>query len=133
LVDARPHIGTNRLPKVVTSLREQLEHAGVVVRFGVRATGLRVRDGAVIGVTLADGEQLDARAVVLATGHSARDVVRFVRDAGAVVTFKPFALGVRVEHPQGLIDTMQYGRWAGHPTLGAASYRLVQRVGDCSV
>lgn len=133
LVDARPHIGTNRLPKVVTSLREQLEHAGVVIRFGVRATGLRVRDGAVIGVRLADGEQLDARFVCLATGHSARDVVRFVRDAGALVSFKPFALGVRVEHPQALIDTMQYGRWAGYETLGAASYRLVQRVGDRSV
>ena len=133
LVDARPHIGTNRLPKVVTSLREQLEQAGVQIRFGARAIGLRTRDGAVTGVTLADGEQLDARAVVLATGHSARDVVAFVRAAGALITFKPFALGVRVEHPQGLIDTMQYGRWAGHPVLGAANYRLVQRVGETSV
>ncbi|MFO7567990.1 MAG: FAD-dependent oxidoreductase [Enhygromyxa sp.] len=128
LVDARPHIGTNRLPKVVTSLREQLERAGVIVRFGARAAGLRTRDGIVTGVRLADGEQLDARAVVVATGHSARDVLRFVQAAGAKVEFKPFALGVRVEHPQGLIDTMQYGRWAGHPALGAASYRLVQRI-----
>jgi uncharacterized FAD-dependent dehydrogenase len=133
LVDARPHIGTNRLPKVVTSLREHLEQAGVVVRFGARATGLRTRDGAVSGVTLADGEHLDARAVVLATGHSARDVVGFARAAGALINFKPFALGVRVEHPQALIDTMQYGRWAGHPVLGAANYRLVQRVGETSV
>jgi uncharacterized protein len=133
LVDARPHIGTNRLPKVITSLREQLEHAGVIVRFGARATGLRVRDGAVTGVGLAGGETLDARAVVLATGHSARDVIDFVREAGAQVRFKPFALGVRVEHPQALIDAMQYGRWAGHPALGAASYRLVQRVGETSV
>jgi len=133
LVDARPHIGTNRLPGVVTSLREQLEQAGVVVRFGARATSLRVRDGAVIGVTLSDGEALDARAVVIATGHSARDVVGFTHAAGALINFKPFALGVRVEHPQGLIDAMQYGQWAGHPVLGAASYRLVQRVGDTSV
>lgn len=133
LVDARPHIGTNRLPKVVTSLREQLEAAGVIVRFGAKAVAVRTRDGAVSGVTLADGEVLDAPAVVVATGHSARDVVEFVRDAGATVSFKPFALGVRVEHPQASIDAMQYGRWAGHPVLGAASYRLVQRVGDTSV
>jgi uncharacterized FAD-dependent dehydrogenase len=133
LVDARPHIGTNRLPGVVTSLREQLEQAGVVVRFGARVTGLRTRDGAVVGVTLGGGEHIEAGAVVLATGHSARDVVRFVREAGALVRFRPFALGVRVEHPQALIDRVQYGRWAGHPVLGAASYRLVQRVGETSV
>lgn len=133
LIDARPHIGTNRLPKLVTRLREQLEQVGVLVRFGARAIGLRTRDDAVSGVTLPGGEQLDARAVVIATGHSARDVVEFVRDAGARINFKPFALGVRVEHPQGLIDAMQYGRWAGHPVLGAASYRLVQRVGETSV
>ncbi|PRP92663.1 anaerobic glycerol-3-phosphate dehydrogenase subunit B [Enhygromyxa salina] len=133
LVDARPHIGTNRLPGVVTSLREQLEHAGVQVRFGARATGLRTKDGVVTGVELDEGEHLDAAAVVIATGHSARDVVRFVRNAGAAVRFKPFALGVRVEHPQPLIDRVQYGGWAGHPVLGAASYRLVQRVGETSV
>ncbi|HLT35529.1 MAG TPA: FAD-dependent oxidoreductase [Enhygromyxa sp.] len=133
LVDARPHIGTNRLPKVVTSLREQLESAGVIVRFGARAIGLRTHGPAVTGVILPGGEQLDARAVVVATGHSARDVVAFVRAAGGLITFKPFALGVRVEHPQGLIDSMQYGRWAGHPVLGAASYRLVQRTGETSV
>jgi uncharacterized protein len=133
LVDARPHIGTNRLPKLVTRLREQLEAAGVIVRFGAKATALHTRDGAVRGVTLADGERIEAPAVVVATGHSARDVVRFVHAAGAAISFKPFALGVRVEHPQATIDTMQYGRWAGHPVLGAASYRLVQRVGDSSV
>jgi uncharacterized protein len=133
LIDARPHIGTNRLPKVVTNLRQQLESAGVLVRFGARAIGLRTSDGIVTGVRLGDGELIDARAVVLATGHSARDVVEFSLAAGARVEFKPFALGVRVEHPQGLIDTMQYGRWAGHPQLGAASYRLVQRIGETSV
>jgi uncharacterized FAD-dependent dehydrogenase len=105
----------------------------VIVRFGARATGLLTRDGAVIGVELEGGERIDARSVVVATGHSARDVVSFVSAAGAAVSFKPFALGVRVEHPQAQIDRLQYGRWAGHPVLGAASYRLVQRVGDGSV
>lgn len=133
LVDARPHIGTNRLPRVVTSLREQLEHAGVEVRFGIRATALRVREGAVRGVELEGGEHIEAPAVVAAAGHSARDVVRFLATAGAAVSFKPFALGVRVEHPQPLIDQVQYGRWAGHPALGAASYRIVQRVEQGSV
>lgn len=133
LVDARPHIGTNRLPGVVTQLRAQLEHAGVIVRFGARASRLLTRHGAVAGVELDDGERIDAPAVVIATGHSARDVVAFVREAGAQVSFKPFALGVRVEHPQAQIDRIQYGRWAGHAALGAASYRLVQRVGDSSV
>jgi uncharacterized FAD-dependent dehydrogenase len=133
LVDARPHIGTNRLPGVVTSLRAQLEHAGVIVRFGARATGLHTHAGAVVGVELDGGERIDVPTVVVATGHSARDVVSFVRAAGAAVSFKPFALGVRVEHPQVQIDRLQYGRWAGHPVLGAASYRLVQRVGDSSV
>ncbi len=133
LVDARPHIGTNRLPKVVTSLREHLEQAGVQVRFGARVTRVLTHYDAVTGLELEGGERIDVGAVVIATGHSARDVVRFVRDAGARVTFKPFALGVRLEHPQPLIDRIQYGRWAGHPVLGAASYRLVQQVGDCSV
>lgn len=133
LVDARPHIGTNRLPGVITSLRAQLEHVGVMVRFGARATGLRTHGGAVIGVELDGGDLIDVRTVVVATGHSARDVVSFVRAAGAAVTFKPFALGIRVEHPQTQIDRLQYGRWAGHPALGSASYRLVQRVGQSSV
>lgn len=132
LVDARPHIGTNRLPKVVTSLRAQLEAAGVELRFGARATGLRRSGARVRGVELAGGEQLDARAVVLATGHSARDVIEFCVAAGVAIRFKPFALGVRIEHPQALIDQLQYGGWVGHPALGAASYRLVQRVGEGS-
>jgi uncharacterized FAD-dependent dehydrogenase len=121
------------LPGVVTSLREHLESAGVLVRFGARVVGLRTHDGAVRGVELEGGERIDVPSVVIATGHSARDVVHFVRDAGASVSFKPFALGVRLEHPQALIDTIQYGRWAGHPMLGAASYRLVQKLGDTSV
>jgi len=133
LVDARPHIGTNRLPGVVTRMREHLEDAGVLVRFGARVTKLRTHEGALRGVELEHGETIDVPAVVVATGHSARDVVRFVRDAGAQVSFKPFALGVRLEHPQAVIDTIQYGRWASHPIVGAASYRLVQKTGDTSV
>ncbi len=129
LVDARPHIGTNRLPRVITAMREHLLSAGVIVRFDARADGLLVAGGRAVGVRLRGGESLPARAVVVAPGHSARDVQRWLRDAGVGLSFKPFALGVRVEHPQPLIDRLQYGALAGHPALGAASYRLVEQTG----
>lgn len=127
MVDARPHIGTNRLPKVIAAMREHLQAAGVVFAFESRVEDL-VRTGArVAGVRLAGGTTIDARAVVLAPGHSARDVQRFCAEAGVAMTFKPFAIGVRVEHPQALVDRQQYGSFAGHPALGSASYRLVEQ------
>ncbi len=128
LVDARPHIGSNKLPKVITSMRERLQAVGVEFRFGAKVVGLLTRDGAVVGVRLADGEELEADRVVLATGHSARDVHLFVADAGVRLEPKPFALGVRIEHPQPLINAIQYGSDAGHPKLPAASYRLATTV-----
>lgn len=123
-VAARPHIGTNRLPKVVTALRERLEAAGVEVRFGCRVDELVLDGKTVRGVRLADGTTIPARAVVLATGHSARDVYRMLHRQGVALDPKPFALGVRVEHPQAHIDAIQYGDLAGHPALGAAPYAL---------
>jgi uncharacterized FAD-dependent dehydrogenase len=128
-VDARPHIGTNRLPRVIGGMRAHLESAGVVVRFGARVEGLQVQGGRVVGVRLSGGDHLSARAVVLATGHSATDVHRFVAAAGGQLTAKSFAVGVRIEHPQAWIDTQQFGAFAGHPALGAAAYRLVESVG----
>jgi hypothetical protein len=124
LVDARPHIGSNKLPKVITALREALEAAGSEVRFGARATQLMVHDGAAVGVVLADGSEVRGRAVVLATGHSARDVHAMLLAANVRLEAKPFAMGVRIEHPQPLIDRIQYGKYAGHPKLRAAAYRL---------
>ncbi len=125
LVNARPHIGTNRLPKVVGALRAHLESAGQRVVFGARVDDVLKSDGAVSGVRLADGSTLPARAVVLATGHSAGDVYEWLARAGAPLAFKPFALGVRVEHAQTFIDRTQYGALAGHPALGSAPYRVV--------
>ena len=125
MVNARPHIGTNRLPKVVSALREHLVSAGQVVTFGARVDGLLKHDGAVRGVRLADGTTIEARAVVLATGHSAGDVYAWLARDGAQLAFKPFALGVRVEHDQAFIDRTQYGALAGHPALGSAPYRVV--------
>jgi uncharacterized FAD-dependent dehydrogenase len=124
LIDARPHIGSNKLPKVITAMREALERAGSSVVFGARVVELVARDGRVAGVRLADGSEQLGRAVVLATGHSARDVHELARHAGVRLEAKPFAMGVRIEHPQPLIDRIQYGKAAGHAKLPAAPYRL---------
>lgn len=125
LVDARPHIGSNRLPKVVSALRERLAAVGVEFRFGARVTALRRgASGTLCGLALADGGELGPEAVVLATGHSARDAYEFLDDAGVRLADKGFAVGVRIEHPQPLIDRLQYGRFAGHPKLPSAAYRV---------
>ena len=124
LVDARPHIGSNKLPKVITSVREALEAVGSRAEFGQRVTELVVRAGRAIGVRTHTGAEYLGRAVVAATGHSARDVLELLARAGVRLEAKPFAMGVRVEHPQPLIDRIQYGRAAGHAKLSAAAYRL---------
>jgi uncharacterized FAD-dependent dehydrogenase len=131
LVDARPHIGSNKLPRVITSLREQLTACGVGFEMPARAEGLLVEDRggrrAVAGVRLGGGRELTAREVVVVTGHSARDVWDWLAAAGVALEAKPFAVGVRVEHPQPLVDQAQYGTYAGHEKLRAASYKLVQQ------
>jgi uncharacterized FAD-dependent dehydrogenase len=132
LTDARPHVGSDHLPGVVTRLRQALQNVGVEFRFEATVTSLLVRrQGAsrrVAGVRLQDGSELPARCVVLATGHNARDVYRLLEQHGVRLAPKPFAVGVRVEHPQALIDRIQYGKAAGHPRLPAASYRLARAV-----
>ena len=136
LTDARPHIGSNRLPQVVTSLREALESVGVTFRFGARVTGLLTKGDAsrrVTGVRLADGSEIEGSHVVLATGHSASDVYVMLADLGVHLEPKSFALGVRIEHPQPLINRIQYGPLASHPTLPAAPYRLAETVDERGV
>jgi len=128
LIDARPHVGSNRLPRVVTALRETLAGAGVETRFGSRVTEILCENGRVAGVRLADGATIDAAAVVLATGHSARDAYALAAAAGAPLVAKPFAVGVRVEHPQALIDRAQYGADATRFALPAAAYRLAATI-----
>ena len=132
LSDARPHIGSNRLPKVVSAMRERLEQAGVRFRFGARVTRLLYeQDGgrrAVAGVRLQDNSELSARIVVVATGHSARDVFGMLSEAGVSLEAKAFALGVRIEHPQALINRIQYGSAAEHPALPSAAYRVATDV-----
>ncbi|MFI5307624.1 MAG: NAD(P)/FAD-dependent oxidoreductase, partial [Polyangiales bacterium] len=136
LTDARPHIGSNKLPAVVSSLRAELEAAGVEFRFGARVTGFTLRRSArpeIGGLLFADGSELPADRVVLATGHSASDVYEMLERHGVRLEPKAFALGVRIEHPQPLIDRIQYGTAAGHPALPAASYRVAETVGERGV
>ena len=130
LVDARPHIGSNLLPKVITALRERLEACGVEFRFGARVTDLSLEGSPrrAAGVRLADGNEITAEAVVLATGHSARDVFELLLRVGLPLEPKAFALGVRIEHPQPLVNRAQYGSSAGHPRLPNAAYRLACEV-----
>ena len=132
LSDARPHIGSNRLPKVVSALRERLEAVGQRFEFGARVVGLNVelRAGRKVatGVRLADGREIAGDAVVLATGHSARDVYEWLAESGVTLEAKPFALGVRIEHPQPLINGIQYGSAAGHALLPSAAYRIAETV-----
>ena len=133
LIDAHPHIGTNRLPGVVQALRETIVAHGGIVRFGSRVSGLLRSNGAVVGVTTAQSDRIEGAAVLLATGHSARDIYEMLHREGVELEAKPFALGVRVEHPQSLVDAIQY-RCATRPTaLPPASYSLLTRVADRGV
>ncbi len=120
---AKPHIGTDRLRSVVTCLREHLVAQGCEVHFNSRVDDILMEAGAVRGVLIADGRELLCQRLVLAIGHSARDSYRMLFDHGVVMESKPFAIGVRVEHPQSVINTIQYGI-ATHPQLGSAEYAL---------
>jgi len=106
-------------------MREEIRALGGEVRFESKVTDFLIEDGRIQGVTLADGEELRSRYVVLALGHSARDTFRKVHERGVYVEAKPFAVGFRIEHPQSLIDKARLGKYAGHPELGAADYKLV--------
>ena len=128
LVDAHPHIGTNKLPQVVQSLRETVLKWGGEVHFNTRVDDLVIDKGEVVGVRTAAGDVYKGLGVVLATGHSARDIFHLLHNKGIVVESKPFALGVRVEHPQALIDSVQYHCTSRSAWLPAAAYSLVAQV-----
>jgi uncharacterized protein len=127
---SKPHIGTFRLTGVVAAMREEIISLGGEVRFESRVTDLLIENGQVEGVTLADGETLRSRHVVLALGHSSRDTFRMLEQRRVHIEAKPFAIGFRIEHPQSLIDTARHGRFAGHPELGAADYKLVHHASN---
>ncbi|QPN46606.1 NAD(P)/FAD-dependent oxidoreductase [Priestia aryabhattai] len=121
----KPHIGTFRLTGMVEQMRQDIIALGGEVRFQEKVTDLLIDDGQLSGVVLESGEQLQSRHVVLALGHSARDTFRMLHGKGVFMEAKPFSVGFRIEHPQTLIDKARLGKYAGHPKLGAADYKLV--------
>ena len=124
---AKPHVGTDRLRQVVKNLREEIVALGGQVRFSTKLEAIHTKDGQLSAVTLAhEGvpQRVDCAALVLAIGQGARDTYRYLFDSGFAMAPKPFAVGVRAEHPQSLIDESQYGPFARHPKLGAADYKL---------
>ncbi len=125
LVDAHPHIGTNKLPQVVTALRESILQAGGEIHFDTRVTGFLVRNQEMYGITTASGDTIEGKGVILATGHSARDIFETLHHSGITIEAKPFAMGVRIEHPQQVIDKVQYHCDIRNAYLPAASYALV--------
>lgn len=133
LWQAKPHIGTDKLPAVVKSIRERIISAGGEVRFLTRLVDIELAGGAVRLVVLEDSrtgarEAVEASRVIVACGHSARDVFELARDRGFALERKPFSMGVRIEHPQTLINRAQYGAAAKHAALGAADYKMAVRV-----
>jgi len=132
-VEARPHVGSNRLPRVLQALRAHLVRLGVDYRFEATVAGLRAAGGRVRAVRLAGGDELPADIVVLAVGHSARAVYAWAAADGIALERKAIAIGVRIEHPQRLIDEIQYGAAAGHPKLPPAFYELTSADSDRGV
>jgi uncharacterized FAD-dependent dehydrogenase len=139
LFEAHPHIGTFKLVKVVENMREQIVALGGEIRFEQRVTDVMIEDGPegkqLRGLTVLDqatGQSYEMRAdqVVMALGHSSRDTFAMLYERGVHIEAKPFSIGFRVEHPQGIIDRARWGRHAGHPSLGAAEYKLVHHASN---
>ncbi len=135
LVDAHPHIGTNKLPKVVQNIRETILKFGGEIHFQTRVTDFNIKNSQIKSITLQNGDTLDVKKVILATGHSARDIYYLLHDKQIKLQAKSFAMGVRVEHPQYIIDGIQYhckGKLRDE-LLPAASYSLVHQVNERGV
>ena len=128
LYQAKPHIGTDNLPRVVKNIRQSIVQLGGEVRFQTRLTGLMADKGRVTAAVAEDVNGLTTviptDTVILAIGHSARDTFEMLHGIGVEMTVKPFSIGARIEHRQKMIDVSQYGRFADHPALGAADYKL---------
>ena len=133
LVEAHPHIGTNKLPPIIKAMRERIIAQGGQIQFNTRVTELIIRDGEIGGVKTANGEAIQAKKVILATGHSARDIFEMLQQQGVAIELKPIAIGVRVEHAQGLIDQIQYKMAERGPYLPPSSYNIVKQIGGRGV
>ncbi len=120
----KPHVGTDILKTVVKNIRQKIVDLGGEVRFHSKVTDITVENNALAGVVINGSRKLDVQALVLAIGHSARDTFAMLLDRGVIMIPKPFSIGVRIEHPQDLIDRAQYKQFAGHKRLGPAEYKL---------
>jgi uncharacterized FAD-dependent dehydrogenase len=133
LYEAHPHIGTNKLPHIITAMREQIEASGGKVLFEKKLVDFVIENNNIQEIITADGDRMKAAAYILATGHSARDIFTLLFEKNISIEAKPFALGVRVEHPQSAIDAIQYHCLVRDPNLPPASYSLVEQVSERGV
>lgn len=127
LYKAHPHVGTDLLRGIVKDIRERIIDLGGEIRFESQVTDFEINDGQLQSISLNDGQTITTRHAVLAIGHSARDTFSQIFEKGIDISAKPFAVGVRIEHPQDVIDKAQYKGFAGHSRLEAAEYRLTYR------
>ena len=128
LIETHPHIGTNKLPGIITAMRESIIAHGGEVHFNTKVTEFIIKNAAFTGIKTADGLTFSAQACILATGHSARDIYQILHNQNIVLESKPFALGIRIEHPQTLIDSIQYKCLDRGEFLPPSSYALVEQV-----
>ena len=128
LYEAHPHIGTNKLPQIITAMRNQIIDCGGQFLFEKKVTDFIIENNTVSAVKTADGNRFDGDAFILATGHSARDIFELLHQKNILIEAKPFALGVRIEHPQELINECQYKSNATNHVLPPAAYSLVQQI-----
>ncbi len=133
LVDAHPHIGTNKLPEIIAEIREFIILHGGEIIFNTRVTELLIKSKSVVGIKTKSGDLIHANKIILATGHSARDIFEMLYLQGIELEAKPFAMGVRVEHSQALIDSIQYHCPERGPYLPPAPYHIVRQVGGRGV
>lgn len=133
LVDARPHIGTNKLPHIIEDIRNTIIEHGGIFKFDCRVDQITTQFDKITGVTTSQGEHIKADHLILATGHSARDIFKLFRTNGWKIESKPFALGVRIEHPQEIVDQAQYHCTLRPQNLPPAYYSLVEQIDDRGV
>jgi len=133
LIDAHPHIGSNKLPAVVSNIRETILAYGGEIHFDTLVTDFLLEKDHLKGVIDSKGNIYKGEGVILATGHSARDVFKLLADKEIKIEAKPFALGVRIEHPQSIVDLAQYRQKEREENLPASSYKLVCQVRDRGV
>ena len=133
LIDAQPHIGTNKLPKIIANIRETILSFGGEIHFNTKVVDFIIEDNEFKGIILQNNDKVLAKNTILATGHSARDIFNLLDKKSIEIKYKPFAMGIRIEHPQGLIDQIQYSCNERGPYLPPAAYKLVTQTNNRGV